>query len=250
MIEANGLAPIARQADALLHTERPGDWNQAMMELGAVVCTPRSPKCGECPVAAWCTAARRVRAYEAAGAAAGPRPPAVTDYPAKATKAPRRKEAVCVRIVEWVSTSGEPPTRWLLMLRRPECGLLAGQWEFPSAVGPADEPAEVRHAALDATLLALGMVDANSAPRLPGARVSHIFSHVKHDMSVELVQLVRAAPPPALYHADVVAACRWVQQPPDGSVPAGLTGGVRKVWEATFAEQQSGSSANKRRRST
>ncbi|MBI3403991.1 MAG: A/G-specific adenine glycosylase [Acidobacteria bacterium] len=35
---------------------RPGDWNQAMMELGASICTPRSPNCGECPVAAQCQA--------------------------------------------------------------------------------------------------------------------------------------------------------------------------------------------------
>ena len=36
--------------------QAPGDWNQAMMELGATVCTPKSPRCGECPVAQWCRA--------------------------------------------------------------------------------------------------------------------------------------------------------------------------------------------------
>ena len=37
-------------AAQMVCAERPGDWNQALMELGATVCTPRSPKCGECPL--------------------------------------------------------------------------------------------------------------------------------------------------------------------------------------------------------
>ena len=43
-------------AQNLLARRVPGDWNQAMMELGATVCTPKSPRCGECSVAQWCRA--------------------------------------------------------------------------------------------------------------------------------------------------------------------------------------------------
>jgi len=43
-------------AQRLLATESAGDWNQAMMELGAMVCTPAVAKCPECPVAKWCQA--------------------------------------------------------------------------------------------------------------------------------------------------------------------------------------------------
>jgi A/G-specific adenine glycosylase len=43
-------------AQNLLARNAPGDWNQAVMELGAMVCTPMSPRCGECPVSAWCQA--------------------------------------------------------------------------------------------------------------------------------------------------------------------------------------------------
>jgi A/G-specific adenine glycosylase len=43
-------------AQELLARRAPGDWNQAMMELGATICTPKSPKCEECPVAVWCQA--------------------------------------------------------------------------------------------------------------------------------------------------------------------------------------------------
>ncbi|MGH7729627.1 MAG: A/G-specific adenine glycosylase, partial [Candidatus Eiseniibacteriota bacterium] len=43
-------------ADSLVPMRRPGDWNQAMMELGATICTPRSPACARCPVRALCRA--------------------------------------------------------------------------------------------------------------------------------------------------------------------------------------------------
>jgi len=47
---------IAEAARALLDTRRPGDFNQAMMELGAVICLPRTPACGRCPVETFCAA--------------------------------------------------------------------------------------------------------------------------------------------------------------------------------------------------
>jgi A/G-specific adenine glycosylase len=57
---------LAGRADALVPPGRAADFNQAMMELGATVCRPRAPRCGECPVRAGC----------AARAAGGPQPPA------------------------------------------------------------------------------------------------------------------------------------------------------------------------------
>src|ERR1700680_4883992 len=47
---------LQRTADHLLAPEAPGNWNQAMMELGATICTPRSPQCLLCPVANFCRA--------------------------------------------------------------------------------------------------------------------------------------------------------------------------------------------------
>ncbi|HEY2821008.1 MAG TPA: A/G-specific adenine glycosylase [Candidatus Acidoferrum sp.] len=46
-------------ADALLDPDAPSDWNQAMMELGAMVCTPKAPQCRLCPVAEFCLARQR-----------------------------------------------------------------------------------------------------------------------------------------------------------------------------------------------
>lgn len=47
---------LQKQADALLDLKSPGDWNQAMMELGATLCTPRAPQCLLCPIAQFCRA--------------------------------------------------------------------------------------------------------------------------------------------------------------------------------------------------
>ena len=50
---------LQKTADALLDQQAPGDWNQAMMELGATICTPRSPQCLLCPVSVDCEARKR-----------------------------------------------------------------------------------------------------------------------------------------------------------------------------------------------
>jgi A/G-specific adenine glycosylase len=47
---------LQKSADRLLDPQSPGDWNQAMMELGAMICTPRAPQCLLCPVAKFCRA--------------------------------------------------------------------------------------------------------------------------------------------------------------------------------------------------
>ena len=47
---------VQAQADALLHPQRPGAWNEALMDLGATVCTPKAPNCPACPLREWCAA--------------------------------------------------------------------------------------------------------------------------------------------------------------------------------------------------
>ncbi|MGA8221378.1 MAG: A/G-specific adenine glycosylase [Candidatus Acidiferrales bacterium] len=47
---------LAAAAQELLASEAPGDWNQALMELGETICTPQAPRCGACPVSQWCHA--------------------------------------------------------------------------------------------------------------------------------------------------------------------------------------------------
>ena len=94
----------------------PGDFNQAMMELGATVCTPTGPACAKCPLAAGC-AARQDGTW--------------ADYPVKAKKKElpvRKVTAVVVR---------DAKGRVLLVQNR-EGGLLKGLWELPTVEAAAD----------------------------------------------------------------------------------------------------------------
>ena len=209
-----------------------------MMELGATTCTPRAPRCSECPVSAWCEALRRSKTT--AGAA-------VTDYPVKPTKTARRIEAVAVRVVEWVDSSSAN-ARWLLMLRRPDGGLLGGQWEFPSAVSSLDEPASSRRQELDATLARIGLPEANAGAQSRGSEFVHVFSHVEHRMQVETVTLTMEGAPRELAGASPQPTWRWVPLPADGSEPAAMTSGVRKAWVAVFQPDATAKSSRRKKR--
>jgi A/G-specific adenine glycosylase len=101
------ITALARQ---LAPRQRPGDHLQAVMDLGATVCTPRTPSCGRCPWAEFCVA-------RAAGNAE-----------ALPLKTPRAKRPTRRGIAFWAQTgSGE-----ILLRRRPEKGLLGGMMEIPS----------------------------------------------------------------------------------------------------------------------
>ena len=99
---------------------RPGDFNQAMMELGATVCKPKNPSCNECPISHFC------KGYQQELISDGQNP--VTAYPEIAKKAEKRQEAIAVAVVSCTVDD----TKWFFLTKRPENGLLAGMWEFPS----------------------------------------------------------------------------------------------------------------------
>ncbi|HEV2131455.1 MAG TPA: A/G-specific adenine glycosylase, partial [Longimicrobiaceae bacterium] len=104
-------ADLWRLAEALVPGERPGDLNQALMELGATVCTSRSPRCPVCPVQGFCAA------Y-----AAGTQ----EQRPARKPQRTLPHEDTAVAVVE---REGR-----LLVVRRPVDARLGGMWEFPGTV--------------------------------------------------------------------------------------------------------------------
>jgi len=110
------------QAEGLRHT--PGDWNQAMMELGAAVCTPRAPQCDACPVARWCRARKLGIASR--------------------LPTPRRKPAP-VRISIAAAVLLDPRGRTLLV--KPEHsatnGLFSHLWQFPAVTAARAAPHEL-----------------------------------------------------------------------------------------------------------
>ncbi len=111
---ARGSARLWRLAEDLVpeRDARPGDWNQALMELGATVCVPREPRCGECPVSLLC-----------AGRAEG-----------RARDLPRAKPKSKPKVVRRVAVVLVSEKAVLLARRRPNV-LFGGLWEAPSASG-------------------------------------------------------------------------------------------------------------------
>lgn len=167
-----------RQAAAsLLGGENPGDVNQALMELGAVLCLPNAaPVCGGCPVAGYCAARQ-------AGCAG--------DLPVKAAKRARRTEE---RTIVLIVSEGR-----VLLHRRPGKGLLAGMLE-PANLEGTLEPGQVLQSAAD-----LG-ANGSSVHFLGNAR--HIFSHVEWRMGGYLLRSRPFPPPDGWLWADAAALRR------------------------------------------
>jgi A/G-specific adenine glycosylase len=138
-------------AGALVRDERPGDWAQALMDLGATVCKPTSPLCDLCPVSAHCAAL-------ATGA------PEI--YPRKLAKAerPRRYGAA------FLLTRGDA----VAMVRRPPKGLLGGMLALPTTDWRAQpfSDAEVLTAA------------PTVADWRPAGEIEHVFTHFALTLSV------------------------------------------------------------------
>lgn len=113
--------------EAMPEEADPGQYNQALMELGATVCTPRSPDCAHCPVQAHCGA---FAADEA------------EDYPVKDPKPVKAVEEFDVYLIVKDGRA--------LVRKRPKSGLLAGLWEFPHGKLPVRvkqelPPVDVKH---------------------------------------------------------------------------------------------------------
>lgn len=98
-------------AKSLVSPDRPGDWNQSLMELGAVVCLPENPRCGNCPVIKLCSARRL----------------GLENKIPLASKRPETKSErwECL----WIERQG----RVLLWKRSPEEKLLKGLWGLPES---------------------------------------------------------------------------------------------------------------------
>jgi A/G-specific adenine glycosylase len=157
---------IRKQAQALVPDLRAGDFAQAMMDLGATICTPKSPNCLICPFADHC-AGRRL------GIAA--------TLPRKAPKAeiPTRRAHVF-----WLTTGDDE----VLLRTRPDQGLLGGMSEIPSSDWGETLP---RDAASHAPVQA-------DWKKLPG-QVKHTFTHFHLELTVHRAALARITLPDDSY---------------------------------------------------
>lgn len=143
---------VAEKLGEIIPTAQPGQFNQAMMELGATVCIPNgAPLCDKCPAVQVCLARQR----------------GLTDkLPVKPAKKERRVEERAVFLIFHEDK--------VALRQRPAKGLLAGLWEFPNELAPADD-----------ALNGWGIVGKVT----PGDTGRHIFSHIEWHMRAVMVQV-------------------------------------------------------------
>lgn len=153
--------PVRKKVERMIldvMPERPGDFNQAVMELGEVICIPNgAPLCSQCPVQDTCRALAEGCPEK---------------YPNRAEKRPRRKEQRTVVVMEYQNG--------IAIRKRPEKGLLAGLYEFPSVEG------WVSTAEIGERMRQWGI----EMPRIRSmGRADHIFSHVEWNMKGVYVEI-------------------------------------------------------------
>jgi len=144
--------------------DRPGDFNQALMDLGATICLANgAPICAKCPLLSSCRAHIEN----------------VTQYiPQRNAKKPRKIQKKTLFVIRW---DGK-----VALLKREKAGLLENLWEFPSVEGWLSE--KERRSALDSWGIQADHISAMGAAR-------HLFTHLEWHMEGYLVEALHAAEP-------------------------------------------------------
>ncbi len=172
---------VDRKLRAFLSTvfpeDAPGEFNQAMMELGALLCRSRSPQCLACPVRGACVAARE----------------GIQEIIPRPKKLSLERIEVVVAVIE---KDGR-----VLIQERPPGGLLAGLWEFP---GGKVEPGESLTAALRREIREEIGAEIKDVSRLTTVRHAYTrFEATLHAFRCKISGLrLRGGPPPALGHIE------------------------------------------------
>ena len=152
ILDAKVKKAVEEELAVVMPTDRPGDFNQALMELGAMVCIPNGmAKCEECPWKELCQARKEDR---------------VLEFPKKAPKKPRSIEEKTILVLQ--------DAEKVALHKRPAKGLLAGMYEFPWLEGHRSEKQVLEY------LEELGM-KAIRIRKLEPAK--HIFSHKEWHMT-------------------------------------------------------------------
>ena len=142
---------VEKELTDIMPSREPGEFNQALMELGAVICVPGGPpRCGECPLQSLCRAHLSGKEQE---------------FPVKTGKKERRTEQHTILLIQ----DGER----VVLRKRPPRGLLAGLYEFPNLPGHLTRQ-EALNWVQEAGMLPLHIQELEHA--------KHIFSHVEWHM--------------------------------------------------------------------
>ncbi|XP_032969247.1 adenine DNA glycosylase isoform X5 [Rhinolophus ferrumequinum] len=245
-------------AQELVDPARPGDFNQAAMELGATVCTPQRPLCSQCPVQSLCRAHQRVEREQLLTSQSLPgsldveecapntgqcqlcAPPTepwdqtlgVANFPRKASRRPPREEcsAICVLEQPWALGDAR-----ILLVQRPNSGLLAGLWEFPSVTVVPSGQCQ-RKALLQELQSWAGPLPASRLQHL--GQVVHTFSHIKLTYQVYGLALEGQTP------VTTPSGARWLTR--EEFHTAAVSTAMKKVFRV-YEGQQPGTCKSSRR---
>lgn len=160
---------LASAADQLIDVDRPGCFNQALMELGATVCRPRNPACPTCPLEPICEAAKSGTQER---------------YPVTSTRKPVPHYNVAVALL--FNESGE-----LLIQKRPDDAMLGGLWEFPGGKQKQEEE-------LDETCRRELREELNVDIEIEAlfARLSHAYTHFRITLHAFTGRIIEGEPRP------------------------------------------------------
>ncbi|WP_017298566.1 A/G-specific adenine glycosylase [Nodosilinea nodulosa] len=175
---AKAISNLWRLSEHLLDPDRPRDFNQALMDLGATLCTRRQPQCDRCPWQAHCQAYNRNIQSE---------------LPMSEAKGPLPHKHIGVAVI-W-NDDGQ-----ILIDRRKQSGLLGGLWEFP---GGKIEPGETIEACIAREIQEELGIEIAVGDRL--CTVTHAYSHFKVTLNVHHCTHLGGEPQPL--ECDEV---RWV----------------------------------------
>lgn len=166
MIEANISEQKTRRlfediVKEIIAIHDPSSFNQGLMELGALICTPQSPKCNDCPVRVHCRAeARNLQ----------------TALPVKRKKQTQQTKHYVTLIVK-------DDTGRLAIEQRPNKGLLANMWQFPMLASPTPFHMDALRAEIQATY----KIDEALLQHIGSLR--HVFSHLIWEMDIVTLEL-------------------------------------------------------------
>lgn len=233
-------------AAQLVDPTRPGDFNQALMELGATVCTSLNPSCSSCPASGHCRALSIFRHDSLI---------LVTDFPLKGVRVKQRQDFSAVCVVELLGgqrtsdgsqidsrevlgglekLEGRQTNNRFLLVKRPDDGLLAGLWEFPSVLLDGEADLATRREVIDHFLKNNFGLDTkqtcNIAFRKNVGEFVHIFSHIRLKIYVELLVLHLKGGGNHLSGIQDKETMTWKYVDGEALSSMGLTSSVRKVY--------------------
>ncbi|KAI3982450.1 hypothetical protein MKX01_010484 [Papaver californicum] len=225
--ESETIKSFWKLAGQLVDPYRPGDLNQAVMELGATIFTPTSPSCSSCPISEQCHAFSPSKSSPSVQ---------VIDYPLKVIKPKPRREFSAVCVVEILDdqkgTCSNMSSR-LLLVKRPEEGLLAGLWEFPSVLFDGEGDSGTRRTVMDQYLKKSFELDTRNCAVISREEVGdciHVFSHIRLRMYVELLVVNLNSEEKILAEKEGNETIAWKCISSNAIEGMGLTSGVRKVY--------------------